>query len=51
MSPAELTPINPDKDWFRARGANKAYLPWWGMRLDLSGEAKRRFEIDQGASW
>ncbi|RQZ10176.1 virulence factor, partial [Burkholderia sp. Bp9017] len=28
--PSKLTPIDPTKDWFRARGGNNAYLPWWG---------------------
>lgn len=32
--PSKLTPIDPDKDWFRARGGNNAYLPWWGRRHD-----------------
>ncbi|MFM0288561.1 virulence factor [Paraburkholderia megapolitana] len=34
VPPSKLTPINPDSDWFRARGENNAYLPWWGRRLD-----------------
>ncbi|KAF1038596.1 MAG: hypothetical protein GAK33_01932 [Burkholderia lata] len=33
--PSKLTPIDPDKDWFRARGGNNAYLPWWGRRHDI----------------
>jgi hypothetical protein len=32
--PPEVVRIDPDKDWFRARGANNAYLPWWGRRFD-----------------
>lgn len=32
--PAKVRPINPDKPWFRARGGNTAYLPWWGLRHD-----------------
>ncbi|WP_321923429.1 virulence factor [Burkholderia sp. BCC1998] len=32
--PSKLTPIDPDQDWFRARGGNNAYLPWWGRRHD-----------------
>ncbi|WP_254613879.1 virulence factor [Burkholderia lata] len=32
--PSKLTQIDPDKDWFRARGGNNAYLPWWGRRHD-----------------
>nr|WP_260449956.1 virulence factor [Burkholderia contaminans] len=34
LPPSNLTPINPDGDWFRARGENNAYLPWWGRRHD-----------------
>ncbi|MCA7970421.1 virulence factor [Burkholderia sp. AU39826] len=34
--PSKLTPIDPDKDWFRARGGNNAYLPWWGRRHDTN---------------
>ena len=34
--PAKLIPIDPDKDWFRARGENNAYLPWWGRRRGVS---------------
>ncbi|MEB4633035.1 virulence factor [Burkholderia contaminans] len=36
MPPSKLTPIDPDKDWFRARGGNNAYLPWWGRRHDTN---------------
>ncbi|WP_423381018.1 virulence factor [Burkholderia sp. LMG 32019] len=32
--PSKLTAIDPNKDWFRARGENNAYLPWWGRRHD-----------------
>ncbi len=32
--PSKLTPIDPNQDWFRARGGNNAYLPWWGRRHD-----------------
>ncbi|WP_396332351.1 virulence factor [Burkholderia anthina] len=32
--PSKLTPIDPTKDWFRARGGYNAYLPWWGRRHD-----------------
>lgn len=32
--PSKLTVIDPNKDWFRARGENNAYLPWWGRRYD-----------------
>ncbi|KVN00204.1 hypothetical protein [Burkholderia stagnalis] len=38
--PSKLTPIDPDKDWFRARGENNAYLPWWGRRHDARPAAQ-----------
>ncbi|MGG1949284.1 virulence factor [Trinickia sp. NRRL B-1857] len=42
--PEKLIPIDPDKDWFRARGENNAYLPWWGRRYDEKYS-------QQGLSW
>ncbi|WP_323119486.1 virulence factor [Burkholderia alba] len=36
VPPSKLTPIDPDKDWFRARGEDNAYLPWWGRRFDTN---------------
>nr|WP_254602451.1 virulence factor [Burkholderia lata] len=36
VPPSRITPIDPDKDWFRARGENNAYLPWWGRRHDTN---------------
>ncbi|ORT79927.1 virulence factor [Burkholderia puraquae] len=36
LPPSKLTPINPNGDWFRARGENNAYLPWWGRRHDTN---------------
>jgi len=36
LPPAKLNPIDPDKDWFRARGEDNAYLPWWGRRHDTN---------------
>ena len=36
LPPSKLTPIDPDKDWFRARGEDNAYLPWWGRRSDVN---------------
>jgi len=36
LPPSRLTPIDPDKDWFRARGENNAYLPWWGRCYDTN---------------
>jgi hypothetical protein len=36
LPPSKLTAIDPDKDWFRARGGNNAYLPWWGRRHDTN---------------
>ena len=32
--PQQVVPIDPNADWFRARGENNAYLPWWGRRYD-----------------
>ena len=32
--PAVVRPIKYDQPWFRARGGNHAYLPWWGLRHD-----------------
>ncbi|KVN13153.1 virulence factor [Burkholderia stagnalis] len=40
VPPSKLTPIDPDKDWFRARGENNAYLPWWGRRHDARPAAQ-----------
>jgi hypothetical protein len=34
LPPAVVRPIVPDTPWFRARGRNHAYLPWWGLRHD-----------------
>ncbi|WP_322055508.1 virulence factor, partial [Paraburkholderia bannensis] len=42
--PAQPLPIDPDADWFRARGENNAYLPWWGRRYDTTYK-------QQGWSW
>ncbi|WP_321877047.1 virulence factor [Paraburkholderia bannensis] len=42
--PAQPLPIDPDADWFRARGENNAYLPWWGRRYDTKYN-------QQGWSW
>lgn len=32
--PAKPRLMDPEKDWFRARGEGTTYLPWWGMRKD-----------------
>lgn len=34
--PALVNPIRRDEPWFRARGRNTAYLPWWGLRMDAT---------------
>ena len=34
VPPAKVRPIDPEKEWFRARGEGSAYLPWWGLRHD-----------------
>jgi len=36
IPPAVVRPINPDEPWFRARGGNTTYLPWWGLRHDAT---------------
>lgn len=38
--PATVRPLNPDAPWFRARGENNAYLPWWGLRHDATPGAQ-----------
>lgn len=43
--PAKVVPIDPHSDWFRARGENNAYLPWWGRRYDED------YGNQQGYSW
>jgi hypothetical protein len=43
--PEKLNPIDPDADWFRARGESNAYLPWWGRRYDET------YNNRQGWSW
>ena len=35
VPPRVVRPIKRDAPWFRARGGNTAYLPWWGMRHDV----------------
>jgi len=32
--PAKPRPIDPSAPWFRARGGNTVFLPWWGLRHD-----------------
>lgn len=34
VPPKVVRPIDPSKKWFRARGGNHVYLPWWGLRYD-----------------
>jgi hypothetical protein len=34
IPPAKARVVNPERPWFRARGENHAYLPWWGLRKD-----------------
>ena len=34
--PAQLIPIDAERNWFRARGEGDAYLPWWGRRRDVA---------------
>lgn len=32
--PARVRPIDHTAPWFRARGGNTVFLPWWGLRHD-----------------
>ena len=32
--PARPRIVDPERNWFRARGEGNAYLPWWGLRRD-----------------
>ncbi len=32
--PAVVRPIDANAPWFRARGANNAFMTWWGLRHD-----------------
>nr|WP_215410207.1 virulence factor [Janthinobacterium sp. JC611] len=32
--PAVLRPVDHEQPWFRARGGNTVFLPWWGRRFD-----------------
>jgi hypothetical protein len=34
VPPKVMRPLVPGKPWFRARGGNHVYLPWWGLRHD-----------------
>lgn len=34
LPPEKVRPVDPEKDWFRARGDGSVYLPWWGLRHD-----------------
>lgn len=36
--PAIVRPIRAGERWFRARGGNHAYLPWWGLRLEAKDD-------------
>ena len=38
--PAKVRPINANAPWFRARGGNNAYLPWWGLRHDAKPQSQ-----------
>lgn len=40
--PAKVRPIDPDKDWFRARSGNNAHLAWWGLRRDADPERQQQ---------
>jgi len=32
--PAVVRPVDHELPWFRARGGNTVFLPWWGRRFD-----------------
>lgn len=34
--PAKVRLIDPATRWFRARGGNTVFLPWWGLRHDAA---------------
>jgi hypothetical protein len=38
--PAKVRPIDANAPWFRARGGNTAYLPWWGLRHDAKPQSQ-----------
>jgi hypothetical protein len=40
VPPAVVRPIRHDEPWFRARGGNTAYLPWWGIRHDAAPKSQ-----------
>ncbi|PWF42682.1 virulence factor [Massilia glaciei] len=40
VPPAKVRPIDAYEPWFRARGSNNAYLPWWGLRHDAKPQSQ-----------
>jgi hypothetical protein len=50
LPPAKVRPLDANKPWFRARGENNAYLPWWGLRHDLNEFNQRVQAQEQGYS-
>jgi hypothetical protein len=38
--PDKVRTIDADVPWFRARGGNNAYLPWWGLRHDAGPQSQ-----------
>jgi hypothetical protein len=38
--PEKVRPIDTNAPWFRARGGNNAYLPWWGLRHDAKPQSQ-----------
>jgi hypothetical protein len=50
LPPAKVRPLDANKPWFRARGENNAYLPWWGLRHDLNEFNQRVQAEEQGYS-
>lgn len=40
VPPAKVRPIDMGAPWFRARGRNTAFLPWWGLRHDAKAHSQ-----------
>ncbi|WP_426105089.1 virulence factor [Massilia sp. TSP1-1-2] len=40
VPPAKVRPIDMSAPWFRARGGNTAFLPWWGLRHDAKAHSQ-----------
>lgn len=38
--PAKVRTLDPNVPWFRARGANSVFMPWWGLRHDAKPQSQ-----------